>query len=135
MFDPGSNIDVDSHSFTISLPNARCLRSHAVDTSKLKTLIKTDKICLTESQICAGYTAQKMKFSIKNFFSKCDQIRRELADLVTFTEEILNGILRFLCNVMIQVMYVKNLELLQSISTCVEKDLRILHFLHLFIRY
>ena len=24
------------------------------------------------------YTAQKMKFSIKDFFSKCDQIRREL---------------------------------------------------------
>ena len=24
------------------------------------------------------YTAQKMKFSIKNFFSKCDQIRRKL---------------------------------------------------------
>ena len=33
-------------------------------------------------------TAQKMKFSIKDFFSKCDQIRRKL---VTFTEEILNG--------------------------------------------
>ena len=25
-----------------------------------------------------SYTAQKMKFSIKNFFSKCDQIRRKL---------------------------------------------------------
>ena len=24
------------------------------------------------------YTAQKMKFSIKDFFSKCDQIRRNL---------------------------------------------------------
>ena len=23
-----------------------------------------------------GYTVQKMKFSIKDFFSKCDQIRR-----------------------------------------------------------
>ena len=33
-------------------------------------------------------TAQKMKFSIKDFFSKCDQF---LADLITFTEEILNG--------------------------------------------
>ena len=36
-----------------------------------------------------------MKFSIKDFFSKCDQ---ETADLVTFTEEILNGELHFLCN-------------------------------------
>ena len=31
-----------------------------------------------------------MKFSIKDFFSKCDQI--------TFTEEILNGKLHFLCS-------------------------------------
>ena len=38
------------------------------------------------------YTAQKMKFSIKDLFSKCDQ-----ADLVTFTEETLDGKLHFLC--------------------------------------
>ena len=31
-----------------------------------------------------------MKFSIKDFFSKCDQI--------TFTEEIRNGKLHFLCS-------------------------------------
>ena len=32
------------------------------------------------------YTVQKMKFSIKDFFSKCGQIRSFLtADLVTFT--------------------------------------------------
>ena len=31
-----------------------------------------------------------MKFSIKNFFSKYDQIQSSL-DLVTFTEEIFNG--------------------------------------------
>ena len=35
--------------------------------------------------------AQKIKFFIKDFFSKCDQIRRKPADLVTFTEEILYG--------------------------------------------
>ena len=39
-------------------------------------------------------TAQKMKFSIKDFFSKCDQFP---ADLITFTDEILNGNLHFLC--------------------------------------
>ena len=37
----------------------------------------------------------KMKFSIKAFSSKCDQIRRKE---VTFTEEILNGKLHFLCS-------------------------------------
>ena len=40
-------------------------------------------------------TAQKMKFSIKDFFSKCDQFP---ANLITFTEEILNGNLHFLCS-------------------------------------
>ena len=42
---------------------------------------------------------KKMKFSIKDFFSKSDQIRRKL-DLVTFTEEILNGKFQFFvkCN-------------------------------------
>ena len=39
-----------------------------------------------------------MKFSIKDFFSKCVQIRspQKFADLVTFTEEMLNGTLHFL---------------------------------------
>ena len=40
-----------------------------------------------------------MRFSIKNFFSKCGQIRRKLseetADLESFTEEIFNGNLHF----------------------------------------
>ena len=37
------------------------------------------------------HTAQKMKFFIEDFFSKC-------ADLDTFTEEILNEKLIFLCS-------------------------------------
>ena len=41
-------------------------------------------------------TAQKMKICINDFFSKCHQIR---ADLVTFTEEIINRKLHFLCSV------------------------------------
>ena len=42
-----------------------------------------------------GVIAQKMTFSIKDFFSKCDQIRSP-ADLITFTEEICHGKLHFL---------------------------------------
>ena len=40
------------------------------------------------------------KFSVEGIFSKCDQIRRKLetADLVTFTEEILNEKVHFLCS-------------------------------------
>ena len=40
-----------------------------------------------------------MKFSTKDFFSKCDQTATATADLITFTEEILDGKLYFLCNV------------------------------------
>ena len=36
-------------------------------------------------------TVQKLKFDIKDFISKCDQIR----NLITFTEKILNGKLHF----------------------------------------
>ena len=46
----------------------------------------------------AKSTAQKMEFSIKDFFSKSDQIRKKPVDLVTFTEEILNGKIHFLCS-------------------------------------
>ena len=48
---------------------------------------------------------QKLKFSMKDFFSKCDQIRSHLFGhiywftyLVTFTEEILHGKLQFFCS-------------------------------------
>ena len=50
-------------------------------------------------------TALKMKFSIKDFFSKCGKLRnwkleilQGTANLVTFTEEILHGKLHFLCS-------------------------------------
>ena len=45
--------------------------------------------------VSLGSHYTKMKFSIKDFFSKWDQIRRKTADLVTFIEEILNGKLFF----------------------------------------
>ena len=51
------------------------------------------------SKLSGEYTAQKMKFSIKDICNKCDQIHSSPANLVTFTEEILNGKLRFLCSV------------------------------------
>ena len=43
-------------------------------------------------------TAQNMKFFIKDFFSKCDQVYSFLPDLVTFTEKILHGKLYILCS-------------------------------------
>ena len=55
-----------------------------------KTQVKKD----TDTKIFENKSTalhKKMKFSIKDFFSKC-------ADLVTFTEEILNWKLHFLCS-------------------------------------
>ena len=40
-----------------------------------------------------------MKFSTKNFFSKCDQIRRKLRIWSHLPKEILTGKLHFLCSV------------------------------------
>ena len=37
------------------------------------------------------------KFSFKDFFSKYAQIRKKIPDLVTFTEETLNGKLLMQC--------------------------------------
>ena len=39
-----------------------------------------------------------MKFSIKEFFIKCEKIHSFVRDLFTFAEEILNGKLQFLCS-------------------------------------
>ena len=49
---------------------------------------------LADFTLSGRNNARKMKFSIKNFFSKCDQIC-SFQQLVTFTEEILNGKLHF----------------------------------------
>ena len=49
--------------------------------------------------------AQKMKFSIKDFFNKSD------ADLVTFTEEIFNGKLHFFSSVNYKSATFKNVKL------------------------
>ena len=46
---------------------------------------------ITLQHFDADYTAQEMRFSMKDFFSKCDQICRKITDLFTFTEEIYNG--------------------------------------------
>ena len=44
------------------------------------------------------YTAQKMKFSIKDFFSKCDQIRRKLRIWSHLLKKPLMKKLHFLCS-------------------------------------
>ena len=47
----------------------------------------------------AMHTAQKMKFSIKDFFKKCDQIRSFLRIFSHLLKKILNRKLTFLCSV------------------------------------
>ena len=50
-------------------------------------------VCVCARRGPCTYTGQKMKFSIKYFFTKRDQILRKLqtANLASFAEEILNG--------------------------------------------
>ena len=54
-----------------------------------------------------------MKFSIKDFFSKCDQIPQFFADLVTFTEEIFNEKFQFLCSVALQILHLQSWRIKQ----------------------
>ena len=62
--------------------------------------VATEKISTSASiHLAFASTAQKMKFSIKDFFSKCDQPNpKETVDLIKFTEEVRNGKLQFLCS-------------------------------------
>ena len=56
------------------------------------------KTCIIEVNITDQALHENEVF-IKDFFSKYDQIRRKLPDLLTFTEETLNGKLLFSCSV------------------------------------
>ena len=87
---------------------------------------KCKKICILQSGkkffcVCTEYaavqirclvtginTAHKMEFSIMDVFSKCAQTCIKIADLVTFTEEILNGKLHFLCGASFFNVYVRD---------------------------
>ena len=60
------------------------------ETGKLR-----EPILNVSTEVALNDTAQKIKFSTKDFFSKCDQP----ADFVSITGEILNGKLHFLCSV------------------------------------
>ena len=52
------------------------LKIKAVETEKIIRRLTCTKIPISQKE--KHYTAQKAKFSIKDFFSKCDQIRRKL---------------------------------------------------------
>ena len=70
-----------------------------VDGFYLFTIVAKISILNVLADVCYAWvtvnTAQNKKFSIKDFFSKCDHTCSFSADLVTFTEEILNGKLDF----------------------------------------
>ena len=67
-------------------------------------------------------TAHQIKFSI-NDFSKCDQIQKKTADLVTFTEEILNGNFTF-CSLV----SVISVPAERGIAKSIHKNTKILKF-------
>ena len=43
-----------------------------------KDVLHIDAKFATNGQITSNFTAKNIQFSIKDFFSKCDQIRRKL---------------------------------------------------------
>ena len=43
-------------------------------------------------------TAQKFKFSIKDFFSKCEKVLHETVNFFAFNKEFLNGKFHFVCS-------------------------------------
>ena len=55
-------------------------------------------ITVTYCRYTISITAQKMKFSANDFFSKCEQIHSFLR-IITFTKDTFYGNLRFLCDV------------------------------------
>ena len=56
---------------------------------------RKNRLNLVFREFSVSINAQKIKFSIKDFFSKCDQMRRKLR-IWSFTEEIFNGELHFI---------------------------------------
>ena len=53
-------------------------------------------------------TAQKMKFSIKNFFSKCDQIRRKLQILLHLSKK---SLMKYFISCAVQHLFVQSRQL------------------------
>ena len=70
---------------------------HFLAPSVLIVSIMTFIETILQRRISDPVTAQKMKFSIKSFLSKCDQVT---VDLVSFTEEVLHGKRHFLFNLL-----------------------------------
>ena len=67
--------------------------SHVIELLSFEELYNKFIIKIENWASSKSCTAQKMKFSSEDFFSKC----AVCGGLVTFTEEILNGKLYFLC--------------------------------------
>ena len=62
---------------------------------KSQTLVRKLQDCKNFLLLSTIITAQKMKFSIKDLICKYGQNLQEIAGVVTFTEEIVNGKLHF----------------------------------------
>ena len=63
-----------------------------------------------------AFTAQKMKFSVKDLYVECNQIYKFLCICSNLMKEILHGKLHFLCSDLINTMFERLLLLLHNIS-------------------
>ena len=96
----GLNHPQDLHVFSDRITNGKFLRNRCrisyLQSKTIKTMSYRQKYNQIISEIIIHCT--KNAVSIKDFFSKCDQPNsQKMADLITSTEEVLNGKLYFLC--------------------------------------
>ena len=105
---------------------------HKMGTLTSNGLIKVSNDILAVNMFSS--TVPKMKFSIKDYFSKFYRIwKLETADLDTLTEEIFNGKLHFLYSaseqirdcrmkLIVKITIISNLDVLKRYSCCVSSQ-------------
>ena len=79
-------------------------------------ITSTFKLHMCHTTMPFAFTAQKIKFSVKDLYIKCDQICKFPCICSNLMKEILNGKLHFLCSDLINTMIERLLLLLHNIS-------------------
>ena len=85
----------EKHSFIISLLNTRSLNKHAIDIASAGTLLSSDIICLTETQLVLNQNIVNIENALSNFsviFNSSERKFRSLAFCHAQSVEILNCI-------------------------------------------
>ena len=85
----------EEHSFIISLLNTRSLNKHAIDIASTGTLLRSDIVCLTETQLVPNQSTVNIENALCNFsviFNSSERKFRSLGFCHAQSVEILNCI-------------------------------------------